>query len=212
LSVIPTAQLEHINWIAAESSDAPATGQGIVENLQPAGLRNENAVIDILYEGIGENVNQNVLSTAEQSEWQTLDSATSATQAQTDFGAFYDGWLDHADAQFVNALNDAIAAVPTGLEQALFFASLFVNPDNTIDFYDTDPSSLAVAVTTVKVTRTALGFSMSGVSSTLPATQYTLSADGTTITSLTTGSQTWTLDVPIPQPFLAYVKGLPISR
>jgi len=219
LSVIPAAQLEHIDWLAAESSDAPSTGQGIIFNLLPLGLRppDEAGVMDTLFEGIGQNVYQNVLSPAEQTEWQTLDSATSPTQAQLDFVSLYDFWLPESDKAFEGNLNEALVGPnPNSLffQEVLFFvATLFVNPDKTMNFYRTNAvvSPVAVTVTAVTVTRTTTGFSLPAVGSALPATQYTLSGDGTTITSVTWVSQTYAVDIPIPQPFVTYLDSLPIS-
>jgi len=217
LSVIPTPQLEHSNWIAAEPSDAPSTGEGVVLNLPPPPFPVDAVLVIVLLDaGIGRNVYQNVLSPVEQSERQTLDSAPSATAAEADFGALNTLWLTSSAATFsVNLFSAAQAGIDVPLEEDLFMmAALFVSPDNTISLYFLDPLFNSSTVTAMTVSRTAAGFSMSTASSGLPifpTYQFTLSSDGTTITSVTFDGQTYVLNVPIPETFLAYLNRLPIS-
>jgi hypothetical protein len=126
-------------------------------------------------------------------------------------------WLTSSAASFsINLFSATPFGISLLFEEELFvIGTLFVNPDNTINLYFYDPIANSSTVTAMTVTGTAVGLSTSAVGAPfptlLPAYQFMLSNDGTTITSVTYDSQTYVLHEPIPQPFLAYLNRLPIS-
>lgn len=231
LSTLPASQLSGINWIVAftpgsSSTHQPTAGQGLIVSA--------TGTPEYIYSGmvaqIGTNLFANNEEVGTQAQWQQLlEPPVSSSDAESDFGGWYELWVENSSQAMDDFENDYLEEDDVvGIEAILFIMAQFFNADGTLNVYGTGPDVITNGfyagsewttsqITPMQITRTATGF-------TIPAIPYyptgsypiTLNFDSTgkEIVSYTLpNGYTSPLATPvqIPAPFLSELDAIPLS-